>query len=136
MYKQNYKIDNYVEKIIKGELIMKIDVLVKYEYNIAEEEIERMKSKILENIQNDFEDEDDINKITINDISIDIIKEYLSSELPEYIKESKNGYDSGYSGVVCDDYFNTITLNYYEEDVNELISNLSEKIYNNFKEEK
>lgn len=115
---------------------MKIDVLVKYEYNIAEEEIERMRNKVLENIQNDFEDEDDINKITINDISIDIIKEYLSSELPEYIKESKNGYDSGYSGVVCDDYFNTVTFNYYEEDINELISNLSEKIYNNFKEEK
>lgn len=114
---------------------MLIKVNVPYEYILNDEEIEIFRNKVLENIQNYFEEIDENNKITINDISFEVIKNYLKETLPEYIKESKSDYNSGYSGIVCDGYFNTISFNYYEDDVRELISEISEQIYNSFKEE-
>ena len=115
---------------------MEIKVNILYKYNLSDKTIEEFRNKVLENIQDNFEEIDDNKKITIEDISIEIIKEFLQRELPEYISESKRDDCVSYSGIYCDGYFNNISFNYYEEDVRELVYEISEQIYNSFKEEK
>lgn len=115
---------------------MEIKVNISYMYNLSEKTIEYFRNKVLENIQDNFEEIDDDKEITIEDISIETIKDFLRRELPEYISESKRDDCVSYSGIHCDGYFNTISFDYYGEDVRELVSKISTQIYNNFKEEK
>lgn len=102
---------------------MKIKATVTFEYRLNDSEIAEFKSRVLEYIQ---ENEDDWS-ITLDDISNESIEEFLSESLPDIIEELYRGYDHN-SGIIMDDYFGTISLDYYGEDVRGLVEEMADQI--------
>ena len=104
-------------------MIITTTLTLTLEYRLEDREIEEFRNKVLEYIQYELEEE----TITIDDIPAEKIKEYLSSELPNIIEEIKQGYCDS-SGVKLDDYFNTISLDYYDEDTRYMIQECANEI--------
>ena len=104
-------------------MIITTTITITLEYRLEDREIDEFRNKVLEYIQDELEEE----TITIDDIPTEKIKEYLRSELPNIIEEIKQGYCDS-SGVKLDDYFNTISLDYYDEDIRDMIQECANKI--------
>ena len=108
---------------------MKIKTTVVFVYNITDEEIAKFKAKVLERVQDDLEDY----SVTLDCISDKVVEDYLENALSEIIEESYLGYSN--SGVIIDTYFETISLDYYEEDVCELVQELADQIIADIEED-
>jgi transposase-like protein len=106
---------------------MKIEATIKLEYSIDDREVAEFKSKVLEYIQEEIDEECNI---ALDDISNEDVEEFLSSAISEIIEESYKGY-SGNTGIVTDDYFNTISFDYYGEDIRDLVREMAHQIYDN-----
>ncbi len=103
---------------------MEIKTTVTLEYRLDDSEVEQFRNKVLECIQDDLEEI----KITLDDIPMESVKEYLNRELPNIIEEMKHGYCYG-GGVELDDYFGTINFDYYGEDIRDMIRECAKEIY-------
>ena len=99
---------------------MKIQTTVIFEYKLADDEVEQFRQRVLERLEEE-------NIITLNDIPIAEIEEYLSNKLPDAIEETKQGYDRG---IVFDDYFGTISLDYCAEGVSDMVHECAQKYEN------
>lgn len=99
---------------------------VTFNYSIDDQEINKFKSKVVEFIEEETGESD----IVAEDIPNKIVYKFLRETLGTYIDEIKKGgvYNNG---ILLDDYFNTISFDYYGENVRELIKQLSNQIYGN-----
>ena len=101
---------------------MKIKTTVTFEYRLEDTEIATFKEKVLEYIKEESELD-----ITLDDISDELIKDYLKDSLPVIIEEIHLGYCRT-EGVEIDDYFNTISFYYEGEDARELVREIATQI--------
>lgn len=108
---------------------MKIKTTVTFEYRLEDKEIERFKAKVLEHIQEESELD-----ITLDDIPDKLIEDYLKDALPDIIQEYHLGY-CNVEGVEIDDYFNTISFDYYGEDARNLVDEIANQIITDMEEE-
>ena len=106
---------------------MKIEATIKLEYSINDSEVVGFKSKVIQYIQEEIDEE---YNITLDDISNEDVEEFLCNAISEIIEESYKGY-SGNTGIVTDDYFNTISFDYYGEDIRDLVQEMAHQIYDN-----
>ena len=107
---------------------MKVTTTITLNYNISDSEIEEFRSRVLRRIQEEL---DENSKLTLDDISKEATEKFLSEALPDIIAEDVTGNNGCYSGVVVDTYFNSISFDYCEEDVSELVYEMAEKILEN-----
>lgn len=108
---------------------MKIKTTVTFEYRLEDKEIATFKEKVLEYIKEESELD-----ITLDDISDELIKDYLKGSLPAIIEEIHLGYCRT-EGVEIDDYFNTISFYYDGEDARELVREIANQIIVDMEEE-
>ena len=101
---------------------MKIKTTVTFEYRLEDTEIATFKEKVLEYIKEESELD-----ITLDDISDELITDYLKDSLPVIIDEIHLGYCRT-EGVEIDDYFNTISFYYEGEDARELVREIATQI--------
>lgn len=101
---------------------MLIKTTVVYEYTIRDEEVKKFRQKVFEHIQMELENDD----ITIDVVSTEVVESYLRATVPVIIEDNIYGY--GRSGVEFDNYFNTISFDYDEEDVHEMVYEIAEEI--------
>lgn len=106
---------------------MLIKTTMVLEYILYDEQIERFRKKVLEYIQDDFEEEGGDNNIALDDIPIDKIKEYLNRELPEVITEMKDSSYGGW-GIELDTYFNTINFDFYGDVIRDMVQECAYEI--------
>jgi len=109
--------------------MMRIKTTVTFEHRLEDKEIEEFKAKVLERIQ----EESELN-ITLDDIPDKLIEDYLKDSLPDVIQETYLGYCNT-EGIVIDDYFNTISFDYYGEDARELVGEIADQIIVDMEEE-
>lgn len=101
---------------------MIITTTITLKYRLEDREVEEFKNKVLEYIQDEFEEEN----ITINDITIEKIKEYLSRELPDVIAEMRDSSCGGW-GIELDN-FNTISFDFYGDVIRDMIQECANEI--------
>ena len=106
---------------------MKIKATVTFEYTLADSTIAEFKSHVLEYIQESL-DED--NGLSLDDISDESVQEFLNKALPDAIGNMYRGYSSN-SGILCDDYFGTVSFDYYGEDVSDLVKDMADIVLSN-----
>lgn len=95
---------------------MIIKTTVTLEYRLDDSKIEEFRNKVLEYIQDELEEDGEEVDITLDDIPIKKVKEYLNRELPNVIAEMKDSSYGGW-GIELDTYFNSISFNFYDGDV-------------------
>ena len=108
---------------------MKIKATIQLEYSINDSEIARFKERVLECIQEEIDEEC---QMSLDDISNEIIEEFLNDSVPDIIEDSYKGY--GRSGIEFDNYFNTISFDYCSEDISDLVHEIAQQIYDNREE--
>ena len=106
---------------------MIIKTTVTFEYRLDDDQVEQFRDKVLECIQDELEELGEKTTVTLDDVPTESVKEYLNRELPNIIDEIKQGYCYG-GGVEFDDYFGTISLDYYGDDVRCMIRECAEEI--------
>ena len=107
---------------------MIIKSTVTYEYKLNDSEVEKFKKRVLEYIQEELDYE---TTMTLDDIPTSKVEEFLNDEITKAIEESKQGFGGYGWGIVFDDYFGTISLDYCEEGVLEMVQGCAEQIYEN-----
>lgn len=110
---------------------MEIKTTVTFTYRLDDSEVEQFKRRTLKYIKEELDYE---STLTLDDIPTSEVEEFLDNELTTAIEESKQGYSCGDYGVMYDDYFGTISLDYYDEYVADMIRELAEQIYENREE--
>lgn len=110
---------------------MEIKTTVTFNHSIDQEEIAKFKAKVFEYVQEEIDEECNI---TINDISDEIVVDFLDDALPVAIEEHFKGYADN-SGVMLDDYFNSIWFDYYGETVRNWVQELGDQIVADLGEE-
>ena len=110
---------------------MEIKTTVTFTYRLNDSEVEEFRKKVLEYIKEELDYE---STITLDDIPISEVEEFLDNELTTAIEETKQGYGGYGWGIVFDDYFGTISLDYCEEGVSEMVQEFAEQIYKNKEE--
>ena len=96
---------------------MKFNVVRRATYTISDDEIKQFKRAMLEYYEEEYLDEDEECSYTIADISDKIVKEVLADTL-QYIFEDGDDY---YHGIEFNDYFGSVTLDFYEDGVRECV---------------
>ena len=104
---------------------MKIEATIQFEYSINDSEVAGFKAKVLQHIIDHI---DAGCQITLDDISINEIEEFLSEKLPDIIEEIHKGYRVN-GGIEADDYLGTICFDYYGEDARDLVAEMAQLIY-------
>ena len=102
---------------------MRIKTTITVEHTLSDDQVAEFKSRVFEYIQEEVED----CTLTLDDISNAAVEEFLSKELPNIIEDLYRGYDRN-SGITTDDYFGTIGIDYYGEDVYDLIVAMADQI--------
>ena len=110
---------------------MNIKTTVTFIYKLDDSEVEQFKKRTLEYIQEELDYE---TTITLDDIPTSKVEEFLDDEITKAIEETKQGYGGYGWGIVFDDYFGTISLDYCEEGVSEMVQEFAEQIYKNKEE--
>lgn len=110
---------------------MEITTTVTFKYRLDDSEVEQFRKKVFEYIEGNIDTE---TPITLDDISTSEVEEFLDNELTTAIEEAKQGYSCGDCGVMYDDYFGTIQLDYCDEYVTDMVRELAEQIYENSEE--
>ena len=105
-------------------MIIKTKVI--FEYRLDDSEVEQFKRRTLKYIKEELDYE---STMTLDDIPTSEVEEFLDNELTTAIEESKQGYSCGDCGIMYDDYFGTIQLDYCDEYVADMIRELAEQIY-------
>lgn len=96
---------------------MKFNLVRRVTYTIDNEQIIKFKQKMLEYYEEEYLDEDEELSYTIVDIPDRIIKKVLADTL-QCIFEDGDYYCYG---IKFDDYFDSVTLDFYEEGVRECV---------------
>lgn len=104
---------------------MKVKATITVEYSITDKEINGFKTRVLEYIQENIDE--DYTK-TLNDISNEVVEEFLSDAVANLITDFYAGY-GGSTGLIYDDYFGTISFDYCGEDVSDLVQEMAQQIY-------
>lgn len=100
---------------------MKIKATVTFEYTLNDSEIEEFKSRVIERVEEEVDEGVEIC------VTFETVKAFLNEKIPELLRDSYDGY--GYdSGLVCDDYFNTITFDYCGEGISDLVEEFANQI--------
>lgn len=102
---------------------MDINVQITLNYKLQEDELIRFKERCLE-YANDRCDECPIN--SVDDISDEAVELTISSCLPDILESRRLGCSGG--GVILDDYFNSISFDFSEEDAQILVEECVEHI--------
>lgn len=105
---------------------MEIKTTITFIYKLNDSEVEQFKRRTLKYIKEELDYE---STLTLDDIPTSVVEEFLSNELTTAIEESKQGYSCGDCGVMYDDYFGTIQLDYCDKYVADMIRELAEQIY-------
>lgn len=87
---------------------MEIKVSKKMAYRVEEDTIKKFKEKMLEYLKN----EEDNSSYTIDDIPDSVITEVLAEAIDEL-----EDIDCYYSCLIIDNYFNTISIDFTEDDI-------------------
>jgi len=102
---------------------LKINIKLSLIYDLPHEQVNVFKQKVFEYIQEKYEE----SNMAYTDISDEFIANFLQTEVAEIVALDLQGeYQCG--GINCDDYFKTISLDYYGEDVRELVRECAERI--------
>ena len=109
---------------------MKVEATVKFTYTINDDEVAKFKSRVIDYIQEETDWDCDI---TLNEISDNDVEAFLSGAILDAIEEKSFGNNYG-SGIIIDDYFQSIWFDYYEEDVRDMVSDMAHQIYASIKE--
>lgn len=96
---------------------MKFHVVRKASYTIDNEQIIKFKQEMLEYYEEEYLDEDEELSYTLEDISDEIVEKVLADTL-QCIFEDGDYYCYG---IKFDDYFDSVSLDFYEEGVRECI---------------
>ena len=101
---------------------MKFNVKRTEAYTLDKASIKAFKERMIECFEEKYLEDGQECHYTIDDISDDIIKEPLA----ELIQEAFQYYGQFNSGVIFDDYFNSVGLECSEEDVRDVIYEATE----------
>ena len=96
---------------------MKFNVVRRASYTIDDEQIIKFKQEMLEYYEEEYLDEDEELSYTIDDISDEIVEKVLGDTL-QRIFEDGDDYDHG---INFDNYFDSVSLDFYEEGVRECV---------------
>ena len=101
---------------------MKFNVKRTHTYALYDDSIKEFKERMLRYLENEMEEDGELNEgekfpYTIADISDDIVYEALADTVQIVFADG----DFGYSGIQFDDYFDTISLDFDEDDVRECV---------------
>ena len=96
---------------------MKFNVVRRASYTIDDEQIIKFKQEMLEYYEEEYLDEDEELSYTIEDISDEIVEKVLGDTLQCVFED---GDDYCY-GIGFDDYFGSVSLDFYEEGVRECV---------------
>ena len=99
---------------------MKIQTTIIFEYKLADDEVEEFRQRVLERLEEE-------NMLTPKEIPIEEIEDYLSNKLPDVIAEAKQGYGSG---IMFDVFFGTISFDYCDECVSDMVYECAQKYEN------
>lgn len=110
---------------------MEIKTTVTFTYKLDDSEVEEFKRRALEYIKEELDYE---SKMTLDDIPTSKIEEYLDDELTKAIEEVKQGYSCGDCGIMYDDYFGTIQLDYCDEYIADMVQEFAKQIFENREE--
>lgn len=105
---------------------MEIKTTVTFTYKLDDSEVEQFKRRTLKYIKEELDYE---TTITLDGIPTSKVEEYLDNELTKAIEEVKQGYSCGDCGIMYDDYFGTIQLDYCDEYIEDMVRELAEQIY-------
>lgn len=105
---------------------MEIKTTVTFKYRLDDSEVEQFKRRALKYIKEEL---DMKTTITLDDIPTSEVEAFLDNELTTAIEESKQGYSCGDCGVMYDDYFGTIQLDYCDEYIEDMVREFAEQIY-------
>lgn len=105
---------------------MEIKTTVTFTYKLDDSEVEQFKRRTLKYIKEELDYE---TTITLDDIPTSKVEGYLDNELTKAIEEVKQGYSCGDCGIMYDDYFGTIQLDYCDEYIEDMVRELAEQIY-------
>lgn len=103
---------------------MKIKATIVLEYTLSPTDVDEFRSRVLEHIEENSEEDPGL---TLDDIPLDATEKFLDVAIQNIISDQYSGYGGG-NGVCCDDYFHTISLDYCEEDISDLIVNFANEI--------
>ena len=110
---------------------MIITTTITFTYKLNDSEIEKFKKRVLEYIQEKLDYEI---TMTLDDIPTNKVEEFLDDEITKAIEETKQGFGGYGCGIILDDYFGTISLDYCEEGVSEMVQEFAEQICENREE--
>ena len=102
---------------------MKIKAEVTYECEITDEEVEKFRQWVLERIQMELEND----YISIDVVSKKVIESYLRSTVTVILEDIHGGYSS-HNGVMLDAYFNTISFDYDDGEVRDMVWEIADEI--------
>lgn len=102
---------------------MKIKTTITLEHTIPDSEVAEFKERVLQYIA----DEDC--EVDPEDISDEAIEEFLAERIPDMIEDQYKGYCSR-TGIIKDEYFGTISFDYGEEDIDDLVKEMVDLIAN------
>lgn len=99
---------------------MKIKFTKSYSYRITDETLKKLKEKILERYEENFEEyESNVRIFSIDEIPDEVVKKCILA----YIDEMDVFQDND-CAFVFDDYFETMSLNFYGDDLPHLIDDI------------
>lgn len=108
---------------------MKIKSTVVFEYQIEDKQIKKFKEKVLERVLEETELD-----ITLDEISDEQTIKYLQNALPDLVRDYHLGFGDSDS-IAIDDYFNTISIDYYGEDARNLVYEMADQIITQLEDE-
>ena len=107
---------------------MEIKTTVTFTYKLDDSEVEQFRKKVFEYIEGNIYTE---TTLTLDDIPTSVVEEFLDNELTTAIEDSKTGHICGDCGITFDEYFATISLDYCDEYIEDMVRELAEQIYEN-----
>lgn len=108
---------------------MRVKTTITLEYKLEDKEVVKFRTKVLERVQEEVE-----RVLTIDDIPVDIVEEFLADAISNAIESSYEGYSRN-SGVEIDTYFETISFDYCGEDVSNWVQEVADQILADMEEE-
>jgi hypothetical protein len=101
---------------------MKIKSTITRTYTISDKEIVGFKKEMIDKLQDEYEEFDEL---TADDIPNSIVENTLRELLPDWIEDIM---DSSYStGIIIDTYFDSISFDFNESDVHDLVNECIDK---------
>jgi hypothetical protein len=110
---------------------MEIKTTITFTYKLDDSEVEQFRRRTLKYIKEELDYE---TTLTLDDIPTSKVKEYLANELATTIENNKQGHICDDCGIRYDEYFGTISLDYCDEYVADMVRELAEQIYENREE--